>query len=111
MTTSRIGDNEFVVGEGARRLHIGDDYAARCGWECGGDAARQGRLVVGVGGYYRGWLRGHDGAAEGWRMDRTMRRRSRGMSGGVLGSVDGRAGSAGVGTYLDGRRRKGEEWG
>jgi hypothetical protein len=44
-------------------------------------------------------------------MDRTMRRRSRDMGGGVLGRVDGRAGSAGVGTYLDGRRWKGEEWG
>jgi hypothetical protein len=91
------------VGEGTRRLQIGDDYAARCGWAGGGDAARQGRLVVGVGGYYRGWLRGHDGAAERWRMDRTMRRRSRGIGSDVLGSVDARARSAGVGTYLDGR--------
>jgi hypothetical protein len=56
MTTPQIGDNEFVVGEGARRLRIGDDYATRCGRAGGGDAARQGGLVVGVGGYYRGWL-------------------------------------------------------
>jgi hypothetical protein len=111
MATPWIGDNKFVVGEGARRLRIGDDYAARCGRAGGGDAAGHGGLVVGVGGYYHGWLRGHDGAAERWRMDQTMRRRSRGMGSGVLGSVDGRARSAGVGTYLDGRRWKGGEWG
>jgi hypothetical protein len=80
-------------------MRTGDDYAAQRGCASGGDAAEQGEWVIGLGAAIAGGCG-------------CTRRGSRGVGGGVPGSTDGKDEECRVGTYLDGRRWKGEdpEW-